>query len=316
MKKTGFRAKFKGESKYLSIAFIPHSTKKIKVYRISAFYSKLAALAAFILIVFACIGLFIANIIEENNRLKVGISSLYALNMEQRSLLAEKADEISGLKLKEKNMSEKVKEFIGKYRELTDSYVSSRVETGRISRSALRDGFSFNNEIKELRSILQCISEINNSGSDGLADLDETEQKLVAYLDSLPSLWPVIGRISSAFGVRRHPIIGRRIFHEGIDIAASFGYPVKASASGKIVFAGARSGYGRTVIIDHGNGLSTWYGHASKLLVKEGQTVKKGDIVAKVGSSGLSTGPHLHFEIRINDEPVDPLKFLDNPDNP
>ena len=205
MKKAKFRAKFGGESKYLSIAFIPHSTRKVKIYKISAFYHKLAALAAFILIVFACIGLFIADIMYENNRLKAGISSLYALNMEQRSLLAEKADEISSLKLREKNTGEKIKEFIAKYRELTDSYVSSRVETDRISRASLRDGFSFNNEIKELRSILQCLSEINNSGSDGLADLDETEQKLAAYLDSLPTLWPVLSRISSTFGVRRHP---------------------------------------------------------------------------------------------------------------
>jgi methyl-accepting chemotaxis protein len=99
--------------------------------------------------------------------------------------------------------------------------------------------------------------------------------------------------------------------HEGIDVAASSGDDIRASASGKVTFAGVYNGYGRTVIIDHGNGISTLYGHSSKLLVKEGQTVSKGELIAKVGSSGRSTGPHLHFEIRINGEPVDPLNYLD-----
>ncbi len=103
----------------------------------------------------------------------------------------------------------------------------------------------------------------------------------------------------------------RKTFHDGLDIACPYGEDIKAAANGKVTFADRKSGYGRTVMIDHGHGLTTVYGHASKLLVKAGQTVKKGDVIAKVGSSGRSTGPHLHFEIRLYGSPVDPLKYLD-----
>jgi murein DD-endopeptidase MepM/ murein hydrolase activator NlpD len=131
------------------------------------------------------------------------------------------------------------------------------------------------------------------------------------YLDSLPDLWPVNGRVSSKFGYRLDPFTFRRSYHKGIDIAASYGTSIKASASGKVILAGSYNELGKTVIVDHGNGITTVYGHTSKVLVKKGQTVKKGAVIAKVGSSGRSTGSHLHFEIRINGEPIDPFKYLD-----
>ena len=108
----------------------------------------------------------------------------------------------------------------------------------------------------------------------------------------------------------RDPFTRRKTFHEGIDISADKGTSIKASASGKVILAKRYGGYGLAVIIDHGRGLSTLYGHSSKLLVKEGQTVKKGDIIAKVGSTGRSTGPHLHFEVLLYNTPVDPKLIL------
>lgn len=138
----------------------------------------------------------------------------------------------------------------------------------------------------------------------------EAEEKLKSILNTIPSLWPAAGRISARYGNRSDPFTGREAFHEGLDIAATYGSSIKAAADGRVTFAGAKSGYGNVVIISHKNNLSTLYGHASKLLVKAGQTVKRGEVIAKIGSTGRSTGPHLHFEVLFNNSPVDPLKYL------
>lgn len=122
--------------------------------------------------------------------------------------------------------------------------------------------------------------------------------------------WPVSGRINSGFGWRHDPLSGRRNLHTGIDIKAPIGRTVRAAASGRVVHAGWMGGYGRTVVIDHGNGYTTLYAHCSALLVKRGQRVSSGDAVGRVGSSGRTTGPHLHFEIRSNGSSVNPLKLL------
>jgi murein DD-endopeptidase MepM/ murein hydrolase activator NlpD len=126
-----------------------------------------------------------------------------------------------------------------------------------------------------------------------------------------PSLWPVDGSLESGFGGRRNPFGGRSFeFHTGQDIDAPWGAPVVAAASGKIVIAGWQHGYGQVVYIDHGSGLTTRYGHLSQIGVKVGQTISRGEVLGRVGSTGRSTGPHLHYEVRINDNAVDPLPYL------
>ncbi len=121
---------------------------------------------------------------------------------------------------------------------------------------------------------------------------------------------PVHGRLSSRFGIRFHPILRRRKLHTGEDIAASYGTPIRAAASGRVLWAGWKTAYGNTVIVDNGKGVTTLYGHASKLGVKPGQPVKAGEYIGNVGSTGLSTGAHLHFEVRRNGQPVDPRGFV------
>lgn len=122
-----------------------------------------------------------------------------------------------------------------------------------------------------------------------------------------PFIRPVDGPIVSGFGYRVHPIFRRVKFHYGIDISAPSGTPIHAAADGVVVFAGWRRAYGNTVIVDHGNGLATLYAHCSRVLVSEGEVVKQGQVIALVGSTGLSTGPHLHFEVRRYGEPINPL---------
>ena len=123
-------------------------------------------------------------------------------------------------------------------------------------------------------------------------------------------LWPAEGEITSPFGWRTHPIFGTQRLHTGIDIGADYGDTVRAADGGVVIHSDWMGGYGNAVIIDHGNGISTLYAHNSQLLVSEGQAVAKGQAISRVGSTGYSTGPHLHFEVRQNGSPVNPLNFL------
>lgn len=131
-----------------------------------------------------------------------------------------------------------------------------------------------------------------------------------SFISALPNRLPVVGYGTSGFGIRKSPYGGRKKMHEGIDIANRLGTPVKAPADGVVVFSNSKAGYGQTVILDHGYGLETWYGHTRKLLVTKGQKVKRGDTIALLGNSGRSTGPHLHYEVRIHGIPVDPSSYL------
>jgi murein DD-endopeptidase MepM/ murein hydrolase activator NlpD len=145
------------------------------------------------------------------------------------------------------------------------------------------------------------------------ASFDRLEQawgERLKVLASTPSLAPVSGFFSDGFGWRRDPIDGSREFHKGIDIVAPTGTPVRASADGLVTAAGRMSGYGAMIHVAHGYGLATRYGHLSRVLVSPGQRVKRGDVIGLVGSTGRSTGPHLHYEVFRTGAQVDPRKYL------
>ena len=136
--------------------------------------------------------------------------------------------------------------------------------------------------------------------------------RLTRTLGAVPVRKPIMGEIdlSSGFGVRSDPFLGRPAMHTGLDFRSSTGDPVRATANGTVESAGWSGGYGKMVEIDHGNGFSTRYGHMSEIEVKVGQQIKIGQIIGRVGSTGRSTGPHLHYETRIDGDAVDPQKFL------
>jgi murein DD-endopeptidase MepM/ murein hydrolase activator NlpD len=149
-----------------------------------------------------------------------------------------------------------------------------------------------------------------------MADLlGRLEQQAIAYdvaVNALPGRLPVDGaRFGSSFGNRRDPFDGQLHFHSGIDLPAPTGTPILATAGGRVVFSGQKPGYGQVVEIDHGNGLATRYGHASRLVAREGDLVLPRQHIADVGSTGRSTGPHLHFEVLERGEPIDPAAYLD-----
>lgn len=133
-----------------------------------------------------------------------------------------------------------------------------------------------------------------------------------ANLAVVPSLWPVVGEITSRFGERLDPFRGEGAFHSGLDIASHYGDPIRATADGVVIEVGRHEGYGRLVVVDHGFGVTTWYAHLSGYNAEVGMTVKAGDVIGYEGDSGRSTGAHLHYEVRINNTPVNPWRYLRN----
>jgi murein DD-endopeptidase MepM/ murein hydrolase activator NlpD len=144
----------------------------------------------------------------------------------------------------------------------------------------------------------------------GMGDMRDASTRDWLRLAAAPTLWPVQGRITGSFGERIDPFSGEGAFHRGVDISSEIGTRIIAPADGVVRFADFMNGYGRTVLLDHGNGITTLYGHMSGFAVSAGQVVHRGDTVGYVGQSGRSTGPHLHYEVRIFDTPVNPRKYL------
>jgi len=306
------KGKVQKGKKYLSIILVPHSSGDIKVMKFSALYLKFAVAAIMAAIGLAALIICLIGAINENSRLKSRLYELSNLNAEQNNLIKEKADEIKQLKQREDDINAKIKEFTDKYNEMIDNYIGNKSGNIKTSRSGESNVRSFVKDHNELKLALDNLEEAFSSKGSIYESLQDTEAKLEQYVESIPTFWPTSGKVSSGFGGRHDPIRHfNRAFHTGIDIAAEYGAEIRASASGKVILAKRIGVYGNTVIIDHGHGITTMYGHTSKILVKLDQQVKKGQLIARVGSSGRSTGSHLHFEVRVDDVPVDPLKYLD-----
>lgn len=164
------------------------------------------------------------------------------------------------------------------------------------------------NKIKEVNEISTSI--IRPGQKIFLPGANLTKEISLAQNFSDNFIKPVMGRIVSGFGYRFHPILERYHFHSGIDLKAPYGASIKAASSGRVIFAGWKSGYGRCVIIKHNNIYKTLYGHLSRIFVREGQFVEKRESIGAAGDSGLTTGPHLHFEVLKNNRPIDPRTLI------
>jgi murein DD-endopeptidase MepM/ murein hydrolase activator NlpD len=176
-------------------------------------------------------------------------------------------------------------------------------------------------KVEEKRAIVRRIAGERAVTEQAVRELEEDSAQLEALILRLQGagafvisgrlagfVMPLRGPLTSRFGLRVHPLFGRRHFHTGVDIAAPRGTPVRAAADGTVLFAGWYGGYGRLIVIDHGQGLSTLYGHLSAILVGTGVRVTRNQVIGRVGSTGYATGPHLHYEVRHNGRPIDPLR--------
>ena len=147
-------------------------------------------------------------------------------------------------------------------------------------------------------------------GDNDYAVLLRRLHRSIARWSTTPTLWPCQGELSSPFGYRSHPVLGGARFHPGCDICAPEGTPIQATGAGKVIFADWLQGYGLALEIDHGGGLSTFYGHCSKICVKKGEPVLKGRLVANVGCTGMVTGPHCHYEVHLKGKKINPARYM------
>ena len=170
------------------------------------------------------------------------------------------------------------------------------------------DEAAFQSSVDEFSYLQKNVTAVTMSGS-GMRLLPEAQ---LTNLGIIPTLWPVVGEITGHFGERLDPFSGEGAFHAGLDIASRYGDAVKATADGEVEEVDQRAGYGRLVVIDHGFGVTTWYGHLSGFNVQSGMHVKAGDVIGYEGNSGRATGPHLHYEVRIYNTPVNPWRYLRN----
>ena len=185
---------------------------------------------------------------------------------------------------------------------------------------------AMDSEDRESPSARAMLNDVDDPGQlqnklDGLsfeaARQENSLQELQAYfedqkslLSSTPSVWPIRGWVTSDFGHRLDPFTAERIMHKGLDISSPFGAPVVSPSDATVIFAGMEGGYGKVLVLDHGFGIKTRYGHLSDINVKVGDRIKRGDHMAAVGNTGRSTGPHLHYEVRVNGVPENPRKFI------
>jgi murein DD-endopeptidase MepM/ murein hydrolase activator NlpD len=238
---------------------------------------------------------------------------------EQMVKLAEARSEELWLELDSRDQElEKLWKLVGKKPGAKPAHPERTALLG--SRSGVRPRSTL--EVK--RRYRSLMSQIHSSETEianlSAAAKDYREKKLAEYRAQLasrtPSLWPCPGFFTSPYGYRVHPIYGTGRFHAGCDIAAPMGTEIRATAAGTVITSGWLGGYGQAIEIDHGSGLTTLYGHCSQLIAPVGTVVRKGQVVARVGSTGQSTGPHCHYEVHIGGETTDPAPYLKEKEAP
>jgi murein DD-endopeptidase MepM/ murein hydrolase activator NlpD len=206
-----------------------------------------------------------------------------------------------------------------KYRELKSLYDKKIATSLGLERSYLltkqwsdlaRRSFSLSNDYAKFDFKYAQIKDVVSAIEGNIHELDQHLLDKESFLNSTPTILPTQGWITSYFGQRISPYLGRLKMHEGLDVGAPYGTPIVAPADGIITFSGEKAGFGKFVQIDHGYGIETIYAHSQALYVKPGQKIKRGHLLAAVGNTGHSTGPHLHYEVRVNGIAVDPLYFI------
>jgi murein DD-endopeptidase MepM/ murein hydrolase activator NlpD len=179
-------------------------------------------------------------------------------------------------------------------------------------REKLKGGKDENGLVQQMRSDIERLQSEAMSREESLSEIEKLLKNKKEMLAHTPSIWPVMGWVTSDFGFRTNPFTGLTQMHEGIDISNQIGTLVIASASGIVSDTGNDFSHGKFVLISHGFGMTTRYNHLNRVLVRAGQKVARGDKVGEVGTTGRSTGPHLHYEVRVNGIPVNPMRYILN----
>ncbi|MCT4596079.1 MAG: M23 family metallopeptidase [Anaeromicrobium sp.] len=301
--------KLKNES--VSIMIVPHTGENVKQinFKKSFLYTFLGCSSISFIIICASLAFLISgngSLYKDLATKEKIISKLTAENNVQ-------SKEITQLRNKTKLISEKlealndleeqVRAMVGLKKNI-DSMKEKEVSRSLVSR------INLDSSDEELDSQILSLSGSMDSENDNLQKLIKDVNNRLEFLKCKPDKWPTHGRITSKFGYRLSPLTNRRQFHKGIDIANKTGTNILSAANGIVVFSDRMSGYGNTLIISHGYGYRTVYAHNQRNLVKVGQKVTKGQLIAKMGNTGRSTGPHVHFEVHYNGKRINPMKIL------
>lgn len=248
---------------------------------------------------------------SENIRHQNDLADMNTLIAEQVSQLEDAYATMTGYEAGTTLSAKALDNYEVEYEGLIASYIDKSIKNVSVSRGE-NDNRSFKNDVATLKLLLVTVESAALDAEETKGALAAKTAKLDHYIKSLPSLWPTVPKadVASDFGRRLHPVYHYYKNHDGLDIGDHKGDPIYATGSGTVISAEFRGGYGNLVEIDHGNGYVTRYGHNAKLLVHVGQKVEQGDKIALMGATGTATSAHLHFEVRINDQPVNPEMFL------
>ena len=306
----------KRKSNHSTFMYIPESESKIVSIRMPNWLPKAMAFSLVLLLIVTSSLLYMTNSLNDKyNKSKQVISSLATINTAQKGEIEKlQNDTIQIHQQLEENIKalDQIKEIVGikKSTEAKEENKKALPATTDTSKAS-SDG-----SLQQIAQIKTSYIELSRQliSQRQLIDSSMTSvKKQVAYLNAKPSIRPVNSRITANYGTRKNPFTNRGSeFHPGIDFAGDTGNPIKATGDGVVIFAGWQSGYGNVVIISHGYGITTLYGHNSKLLVEKGDKIKRAQIISKMGSTGRSTGSHLHYEVRVNGKLVNPAAYLNN----
>ncbi|NRA65728.1 MAG: M23 family metallopeptidase [Pseudobacteriovorax sp.] len=307
----------------MTVLFIPENATQTKQFKIPRIMIRLAIV--FSLFSTAFVGYLLFDYMElrairdsyratlaENQGLK-GEARLLMNNLDdvKKALsrvqdYSEKLEDLTQLKVKKFSR----KTGIGPLSPEEYKYVT-RGQTAAISEKNLPLGIDTSKLV--FRSVFDRVQSLGNEANNNALELQKllsTLSRQKSLLSSVPSASPVDGWITSGFGPRVSPFTGERTMHKGVDVAAPMGTPIYAPADGVVIFAGAKAGFGNFIMLAHGYGVVSRFGHNAQNMVQPGQRVKKGDQIATVGMTGRSTGPHLHYEVLVNGKNVNPKKFM------
>lgn len=307
----------------LSLLIVPHRGR-LRILRILHWKALFRAVTLMALLAVAVGTVFTVRTLEENTALRQTLAqeraqhdvSLTSLNTQlaiQAASLAE-AERTFALHQDSATLSERtLNSYKAEYESLVVAYVDANYQSTSISRGE-SDSTTFREEVATLRSLIETAEDAALNAADKDTVLARKAAELAEQVRHLPSFWPTVpdAQIHSTYGRRFHPVFHYYKKHDGVDLGEHTGDPLYASGAGTVTKAEWHTGYGNLVEIDHGNGYTTRYGHCSKLLVKVGDVVDQGQEIAKMGETGTATGPHVHFEIRVNGSTVDPLPFIMN----
>jgi murein DD-endopeptidase MepM/ murein hydrolase activator NlpD len=295
--------------KSLSLIIVPHYAKRFKTITLSQ--KTLKALLAISIFSFIVLVVFIVDYFTMNVT-RAKYKNLVRESAEQKKLLADYESSVKKLRDTVKSYesyTKKLSVMAGlKSPEVMEEMGIGGGDTAGIDNQLMPDipqpGQSVT--LQDAKELTQKAEDVGNE-LDVLTSLFETRAAKLAFT---PTIWPTIGWVSSPFTYRDDPFTGKRTFHYGIDIATNFGNPIVAPADGIVLSLGNDKMSGRTIILSHGGGITTHYLHLSKFLVRPGQKVKRGDVIGLVGKTGKALGPHLHYEVRVNNRPVNPYNYI------